>query len=743
MEMIRLSQKPKKKSPTDQYIFQRRVFEPTGSFGHDESPYAVLGQSDSKEESEKVMLGADEGGKGKDQAGPDAGAQAKGHTGSDAGDQDEGQARSNPDEISEGQAGPDPGNARADVHSIPSLVVHTGSDREHMDLDVADVSPQSTTEQLNKGFTATAYPKVQKNLKLTVKEQVLLEEPASSSGTLSSLQHLSRDISFGDLFFSDKPSDADKNAETEVESMVNVPIQQALSSISLMTSTIIDLTSRPESPKLFEALEKSMNRDHSEELAQDLVKARKKKEKSRESPKTPPGSPPSPSPPAGPFGASRAPGDSGLSHVPPPPPPSLSTNQEKRHATPEPAWSIRSSDVPVPTNNWASALASNYSPPPEDSLLAQTGDITTFMDWFCKRRGITELKPQDLEGHAYEIIKVFHPDVIHLQCQMEECHKLLTDSVDDPILRHNVSKPLPLGSPPGQVTIQSDFFFNKYLEYLRYGSKGRRPALSISKIKVAYYPDAGLEQMCQIIFGLMRSANTILLQCMVSLTGGSKDNDSTLIDTHLKKIVLRRANLNEHVIAERDFKYIYPSDFEDLYLLNLQGHLNHLLPKDTKILTTTVNQWTRYLVIRQRVEDFQLGIESYQTQLNLTKPQWDATGFEYKHDYSVIDSSKAVMFQNTYGVQMMMRFNDIHKFSDGTLQQIDEALDYMVKVFRINRMNPGLNTRFWTRKDVDRCKAFMFSIQRRLRTRRIFRNLESFIGGPVREGDYRLLKRTE
>nr|GFC65833.1 hypothetical protein [Tanacetum cinerariifolium] len=84
-------------------------------------------------------------------------------------------------------------------------------------------------------------------------------------------------------------------------------------------------------------------------------------------------------------------------------------------------------------NNWASALASNYSPPPEDSQLAQTDDIATFMDWFCKSRGITELEPQDLEGPAYEIIKVFHPDVIYLQYQMEECHKLLTDSVDDPI----------------------------------------------------------------------------------------------------------------------------------------------------------------------------------------------------------------------------------------------------------------------------------------------------------------------
>nr|GFB88124.1 hypothetical protein [Tanacetum cinerariifolium] len=106
-------------------------------------------------------------------------------------------------------------------------------------------------------------------------------------------------------------------------------------------------------------------------------------------------------------------------------------------------------------------------------------------------------------------------------------------------------------------------------------------------------------------------------------------------------------------------------------------------------------------------------------------------------------SPRAVMFQDKYGVQMMMRFNEIHKYSDGTLQQIDEALDYRVKEYRINRMNPGLNTRFWTRKDVDRSKAFMFAIQRRLKTRRIFRNLESFVGGRLREGDYRLLKRTK
>nr|GEZ97036.1 hypothetical protein [Tanacetum cinerariifolium] len=581
-----------------------------------------------------------------------------------------------------------------------------------------------------KGFTTTAYPKVQENLKLTVEDQVLLEEPASSSGTLSSLQHLSRDIIFGDLFFSDKPSDADKNAEIEVESMrigelkhimanliqVNKDMEERLDKHGgrLYTLEQLDIPqqadmkeilhqrmwktesykSHKDHMQLFEALENSMNYNHSKKLAQDLAEARKKKKKSRELPKTPPGSPshqpPPPPPPAGPFGASRAPGASGSSQVPPPLPPPLRPSisltladlemdadmapdeqaqysddedigsayipkvnlrqdwwkpfEEERPATPEPAWSIRSSDVPVPMNNWASALASNYLPPPEDPLLMQTGDIATFIDWFCKRQGITELKPQDLDGLAFEIVKVFHLDVIHLQYQMEECHKLLTDSVDEPILRHNISKPLPLGDPPGQVTIQSDFFFNKDLEYLRYGSKGRRPALSISKIKAAYYPDAGLEQMVPDQFWIEE-------ECKYDIT-------AIAVRTYMRILSVVRIEVFS----------MYGYDYMKKIVLR---HLNHLPPKDKKILTTTVNQWTRHLVIRQRVEDFQLGIESYQTQLNLTKPQWDTTGVEYKHDYTVIDSPKTVMFQDKYGVRMMMRFNEIHKFSDGTLQQID------------------------------------------------------------------------
>nr|GEX06085.1 hypothetical protein [Tanacetum cinerariifolium] len=583
-------QKPKKKSLVDQYIFQRHTSIPTRSSEHDEPSYDELERSES-EESKKVVPGADEGaqgqGQGEGQAGPDPGAQAEGQTGSDA----------------------DLGYTGADIQSIPSPMVHARPDREHMDLDVADVSPQPFTEQLDEGFTTTAYPKVQENLKLTVEEQVLLKEPASSSGTLSSLQHLSKDISFRDLFFSDKPSEADNDkatVETKVESMVSVTIQQDMSSIPPMTSPIINLTSRPESPKvhrtaeammvkrigelehimanliqenkglkerldshraclytleqldiphqvskavsevvmkaavdwamqaplrnrfrdlpkadmkeilhqrmwetesykshedymqLYEALEKSMNSDHSQELVQDLAEVRKKNKKSRESPKTPPGSPPHqpppPPPPAGPFGTSGAPGASGSSQVPPPPPSPSSTNQKNLEmdediGPDEQAQSTDDEDIRsahIPKVN----LRQDWWKPLEEERPA-----TPEPDWSIPS---SNAPSQRITGH-----QLWRP-TIHLLLktrysrrpyQMKECHKLLTDNVDEPILRHNVSKPLPLGGPPGQVTIQSDFFFNKDLDYLRYDSKASRPALSISKMKAAYYPDIGLEQM--------------------------------------------------------------------------------------------------------------------------------------------------------------------------------------------------------------------------------------------------------
>ncbi|GJR78471.1 hypothetical protein Tco_0149256 [Tanacetum coccineum] len=220
-------------------------------------------------------------------------------------------------------------------------------------------------------------------------------------------------------------------------------------------------------------------------------------------------------------------------------------------------------------------------------------------------------------------------------------------------VRINVNRPLPLSGPPGHVTILTQFFFNKDLEYLRYGSKGSSPTLSIYKMKAASYPDFGLELLVP---------------------------ERMWIDDV--------SDFQEHTIAKKDFKKPYPSDFEDLNLLLLQGHLDHLLGLDKRMLSTAVKLWTRNLVIRQRVEDLQLSIESYQIQLNLTKPGWDATRYEFKHDYTIIESPRAVVFPVDNNNRKIMRFNEIYKFNDGTLTRILEALDYRVKEFKVKRLNP-------------------------------------------------------
>nr|GEV76288.1 E-beta-farnesene synthase [Tanacetum cinerariifolium] len=521
-------------------------------------------QSNSEEESKNAVLGATEGGKDEDQAGPDPGAQAEGQTGSDAGAQDEGSAGSNPDETSKGQVGPDPGNAEAKVQSIPSPVVHAGSDREHMDLDVADVSPQPSTEKLDEGFTLTAYPKVQENLKLAVEEQVLLEDTASSSGTLFSMQHLT------------------------------------MSSISLMTSPIIDLTSRPESPKVHQQ-----------------------------------------------FKATTIDTTTTTTTLPPPQAPQQSIT--------------------------------------EAMMIQRIGELEHIMANLIQVKKDMEERLDKHGARLYTLEQLDIPQQVskaHARKRKKSCESLKTPPGSPPYhppppppparsskasgapgAFRSSQVPLPPPSPPASINQESP-------------SKGSAPPSSSQTATSAEY-QAWMTTDIRLRPTHMRILSIVRIE-VFSLYGYD----------YMKKIVLRRADLNEHVIVERDFKYLYPSDFEDLYLLNLQGHLNHLPPKDKKILSTAINQWTRHLVIRQRVEDFQLGIESYQTQLNLTKPQWDATGFEYKHDYTAIDSPRAVMFRDKYEVQMMMRFNEIHKYSDGTLQQIDEALDYRVKEFRINRMNP-------------------------------------------------------
>ncbi|GKA86750.1 hypothetical protein Tco_0808461 [Tanacetum coccineum] len=135
--------------------------------------------------------------------------------------------------LDEGQAGPNP------------------------DAEATDATSQPQPRQMDKEFTATAYPNIQENLKLTVDDSVIPKEPASSTGTLSSLQHLAKDFIFGDQFFNDKPLEANNEKttpDTEAESMLSITIHQDTTAIPPMTSLVIDLVSVPDSPTMHRPL---------------------------------------------------------------------------------------------------------------------------------------------------------------------------------------------------------------------------------------------------------------------------------------------------------------------------------------------------------------------------------------------------------------------------------------------------------------------------------------------------------
>ncbi|GKB45907.1 hypothetical protein Tco_0896660 [Tanacetum coccineum] len=142
------------------------------------------------------------------------------------------------------QGGTNPGDAG--VSQTPSShVVHAGPNLDHMDLGIAEASSQPNTEQIDEEFTATAYPKVQENLKLPTEGDVRLEDPASSAATLSFLQNLDKEISFTNQFLAEKSQEDEPektNTEAEVQSLVTVPIHQDTSSVPLMTTLVIDLT---------------------------------------------------------------------------------------------------------------------------------------------------------------------------------------------------------------------------------------------------------------------------------------------------------------------------------------------------------------------------------------------------------------------------------------------------------------------------------------------------------------------
>nr|GEZ52668.1 hypothetical protein [Tanacetum cinerariifolium] len=207
---------------------------------------------------------------------------------------------------------------------------------------------------------------------------------------------------------------------------------------------------------------------------------------------------------------------------------------------------------------------------------------------------------------------------------------------------------------------------------------------------------------------------------------------------HLDWITIRRDDDNLYKFKEGDFKRLRIQDIEDMLLLLVQGKLTNLAIEECCAFNVSLRMFTRSIVIQRRVEDLQLGVESYQKRLNLTKLDSYRSDLKRKEAYTAYSNPHGFIYQNKDKRNKLMRIDELYKFSDVTLTDVLTALNDHLKGIQMQYLPQSI----WRKSDKDRAAAMIQAIDKRLKTRRIMRSLERCVGGRLYEGDFRMLQRT-
>ncbi|GJT89611.1 hypothetical protein Tco_1078456 [Tanacetum coccineum] len=201
---------------------------------------------------------------------------------------------------------------------------------------------------------------------------------------------------------------------------------------------------------------------------------------------------------------------------------------------------------------------------------------------------------------------------------------------------------------------------------------------------------------------------------------------------------LRRDDDVLYKFKEGDFHRLRIQDIEDMLLLLVQGKVTNLSVEERIAFNVSLRMFTRRVVIQRRVEDLQLGVESYQKKLNLTKPDTYRSNLRRQDAYTPYSDPRGFIYENKDKKNRLMRIDELHKFSDGTLDDVRTVLNDRLKGIRMEY----LPQTFWNPRDKANARAMIQAIDKRLKTRRIMRSLERFVGGRPYGGDLRLLQRT-
>nr|GEV10247.1 hypothetical protein [Tanacetum cinerariifolium] len=286
-----------------------------------------------------------------------------------------------------------------------------------------------------------------------------------------------------------------------------------------------------------------------------------------------------------------------------------------------------------------------------------------FSNFLINRLKVDTLTPKLLAGPTYELMKGSCKSLVELEYHLEEVFKATTDQLDWVNLEgqqypHNPLKPLPLiPNNQGRRVIPFEYFINNDLEYLRGGASSRKYTTSIMKTKTADYghimwiEDLKRQQFYGFAINWESARDVYSKRRIIAVT------ELKIVEWHSYKhldwITVRRDDDKIYKFKEGNFKRLRIQDIEDM-----------LLPL-------------------RRMEDLQLGVESHQKKLNLTKPDSYRSDLKHKESYTAYSNPWGFIYQNKDKKNRLMRIDELHKFSDETLTDVCTALDDRLKGIRM------------------------------------------------------------
>ncbi|GKB10962.1 hypothetical protein Tco_0844885 [Tanacetum coccineum] len=192
---------------------------------------------------------------------------------------------------------------------------------------------------------------------------------------------------------------------------------------------------------------------------------------------------------------------------------------------------------------------------------------------------------------------------------------------------------------PGHRT-NADYFFNNDLEYLKTSDPEVTYTTSITKTKAAKYEIKGIEDTVPTLWSTIKHVydKTILGVKSVSVKKLHGYD-------HLEEIVVKRSDQQLYKFKEGDFVDLHLNDIEDMLLLAVQHKLFHLGGSDIVDFIVALRMFTRSLILKRRVKDLQLGVESYQKKLNITKPQKTFPEIEFKEPYTPSYDQPGIVYE--------------------------------------------------------------------------------------------------